>query len=97
MARFDVFRFEGGYVLDVQADQLTRFETRVVVPLLPDGSVPTPMPRMHPVFDIGGSPHVMATHLLSAVPRALLGRPVCSVSEQQDTITQALDVLLTGF
>lgn len=57
MARFDVFRFQSGYVLDVQADHLTRFETRVVAPLLLDGSVPTPMPR------------------------ALLGRPVCSVSE----------------
>ena len=37
MARFDVFRFDGGYVLDVQADHLTRFETRVVAPLLPAG------------------------------------------------------------
>ena len=97
MARFDLFRFKGGYVVDVQANHLTEFQTRVVAPLLRDGDVPAPMPRMHPVFTLAGQPYVMATHLLSAVPRPLLGKPLRSLSEHQDEITQALDTLLTGF
>ncbi|TIU36271.1 MAG: plasmid maintenance protein CcdB, partial [Mesorhizobium sp.] len=69
MARYDVFAsgIEGGYLLDVQSDLLDHFKTRVVVPLLPLTSAPSPMRKLHPVFEINGRKMVMATHLIATV------------------------------
>jgi toxin CcdB len=52
MARFDIFKNEGevGYLLDVQSDLLSGLNTRVVVPLLPKSSAPSPAQRLNPVF-----------------------------------------------
>jgi len=33
MAKGDIYRFEAGYVVDVQSDLLSDLKTRVVVPL----------------------------------------------------------------
>ncbi|WP_196795971.1 CcdB family protein, partial [Komagataeibacter europaeus] len=53
MARFDVYRLTGRgearFVLDVQADLLDAIGTRVVVPLLPQGTAPKPAKRLNPV------------------------------------------------
>ena len=56
MARFDIFKSRGelGYLLDVQSDLLSGLNTRVVVPLLPKSSAPTPAQRLNPVFSIEG-------------------------------------------
>jgi len=55
MARFDIVDNEGGggYLLDVQSDLLGGLNTRVVVPLLPQSSAPSPAQRLNPVFSIG--------------------------------------------
>jgi len=75
MACYDVFPggIEGGYLLDVQSDPLDHFKTRVVVPLLPLTPAPSPMRKLHPVFDINGRKMVMATHLIATVAAAELG------------------------
>ena len=54
MARFDIFKNEGGagYLLDVQSDLLSGLNTRVVVPLLPKSSAPSPAQRLNPVFRV---------------------------------------------
>lgn len=39
----------------------------------------------------------MATQLLSAVPRAMLDRPVASLAIHDAQISNALDMLLVGF
>lgn len=100
MARFDVFRrprSAPGYLLQIQSDFLDALETRVVVPLLPPDAVPRPMRDLHPHFEIEGQAHIMVTQLLGAIPRRELGPAIGSLAAQQDDITRALDVLITGF
>lgn len=97
MARFDVFRGHAeGYLLDCQADVLSHFKTRFVVPLLaPQGAVAAS--RLHPVFEIEGKRVVMVTQLASAVPLLELGKKVTSLSEEQTIIVNALDMLISGY
>jgi toxin CcdB len=97
MARYDVHPFEQGFVLDVQAEIVDMFETRTVVPLLPRGSVPASLPRLHPVFTIKDREYTMATHLISAVPKSSLKKPVANFVGEHDTIVAALDMLFHGF
>jgi toxin CcdB len=97
MAQFDIHRISNGsLVLDCQADSLSHFSTRIVAPLMPQGSVPAPTTRLHPVFDFDGEPMVLATHLLTAMPARELGRPLASLAADHYTIIAALDFLLTG-
>lgn len=86
-----------GYLLDVQTDLLDGLNTRVVVPLLPEGAAPKPGRVLNPVFEIGGERHVMATQFLSAVPASVLKAPAANLSGRSDEITRALDMLLQGF
>ncbi len=52
---------------------------------------------MTPVFEIEGKRVIMATHLLTAVPRRELGRRrVGSLDAHWDEPTRALDMLFTG-
>jgi toxin CcdB len=100
VARFDIFRRPRGtpgYLLQIQSDFLDRLETRVVIPLLPPAAVPAPIRDLHPRFEIEGAPFLMATQLLGAIPRRELGPAVGNLAAQQDDITRALDVLITGF
>jgi toxin CcdB len=99
MARFQLFdNLNGeGFLLDVQSDFLDIAHTRVVVPLLPAGAVPPALPRLHPVFQVEGRSHVMATHLIAAVPVEVLARPRGDLAAQRDAITAALDMLFYGF
>lgn len=98
MARFDVHRQRGstGYLLDCQADILSHLNTRFVVPLLDPVATPPLLPRLHPCFTIDGRQLVMATHLASTVPLALLGEGVVSLADAAHRIMNALDMLLTG-
>lgn len=99
MARFDVFENEGGagYLLDVQSDLLSGLNTRVVVPLLPKPTAPSPAQRLNPVFSIEGQELVMATQYMAAVPEGELRSGVGSLAEKQDEISVALDMLFLGF
>jgi len=99
VARFDLFRrprSQPGYLLQLQGDLLDALDTRVVAPLLPPASVPLPMRDLHPCFDIEGESYLLATQLLGAIPKRELGQPVGSLAQQQDEITRALGVLMTG-
>ncbi|AZO52584.1 MULTISPECIES: CcdB family protein [unclassified Mesorhizobium] len=99
MPRYDVFagRVEGNYLLDVQSDLLDNFRTRVVVPLLPVATVPPPMRKLHPIFDINGRKLVMATHLIATVPASELGESRLNLTKHHDEIAAALDMLFQGF
>lgn len=99
MAR-ELFRLPGvdGFVLNVQADLLASLATLVVVPLLPIKVMPQPMTRLNPVFKIAGDHFVMLTQALAAVSRQELGVSVGRLGEDRHyDITQALDMLLSGF
>lgn len=100
MARFDVFARPDrapGLLLQVQSDFLDGLDTRVVVPLMPPGLVPRPTRDLHPVFEVDGTRYVMATQLLGALSRHELRGRVANLAHERDSITRALDLLLTGF
>jgi toxin CcdB len=84
------------YLIDVQTDLLSELDTRVVVPLVRSTSLGRPVSRLHPVFTVEGQRVVMATHLVAAVRRGVLGASVASLSDQRDVIIGAIDVLWSG-
>ena len=98
MARFSVYgNPEGeGFLLDVQANLLSHLNTRMVVPLLPAASAPTPAQILNPMFEIHGSQYVMATQYMAAVPSKMLKEPVQSAADRTFEITSALDCLFQG-
>ena len=99
MARFDVYPNPNsdGYLLDVQSDLLSDLNTRIVVPLLPLESSPQPANRLNPVFQIGGSPFMMATQFMASVPSSILGKPAAHFGGAADEITNAMDMVFVGF
>ena len=99
MARFDVYVNRGGtgFLLDVQADLISKLNTRVVVPLLPHDAAPTPADRLNPVFEVQGSKVCMATQFMAAVPQSELTVPVASLDRETDAIFSAIDFLHHGW
>lgn len=97
MARLDVYKLtEGNYVVDVQANLLDQLNRRVVVPLVPLGTVVPPIRDLNPVFEILGMQFVMMTQALANVPVRDLRHPVASLEKQRDAVTRALDILFLG-
>lgn len=99
MAKFDVHEnLDGaGYLLDCQADLLSHLKTRFVVPLLPMSGTVRIAARLNPLFDIAGTEHVMATNLAATVPADSLGKRATSLRDHDTTISNAIDMLLSGF
>ncbi len=99
MATYDVYPngVGPGYLLDVQADLLDGFNTRVVVPLLPLPEAPEPAQRLNPLFEIEGAQVVMVTQFLASVPASILRHPVFNLSNELAALTNALDMVFQGF
>lgn len=99
MARYSVYSNPSGvgFLVDLQADLLSHFNTRVVAPLLPLDVAPKPASSLNPVVDIDGTQYAMVTQYLAAVPAPTLKRPLFSVEDHRDEITAALDLLFHGF
>lgn len=97
MAQFDVIALKSGeWVIDCQADLLSDISTRFVIPLHLPQNAPPVQPRLNPTFRIAGEPHVMVTQFAGAVPVSELGATIASLDEDQFTIKNAIDMLLTG-
>ncbi|MEG3181617.1 CcdB family protein [Sphingomonas sp. LT1P40] len=97
MAQFDVHRTHGaGLLLDCQNGSLAHLRTRIVVPLIPVDTAPAARDRLHPVFDIHGQDHLLATHLVATVPTNELGKAIASLASEHHIIVGAFDRLLTG-
>ncbi len=98
MAEFAVHALRtGGLVVDVQSDLLDPFETRVVIPLIAPEHAPRAPRRLNPVLEVAGERRILATHLLTALPRAELGAATGSLAAERDAIRAALDMLFLGF
>jgi toxin CcdB len=99
MARFEVYPNPDGrgYLIDVQADVMSLFNTRVVIPVLPLDEAPKPAKTLNPLFEIDGQPYSMVTQYMAAVPAKLLKTPAFSVSDRRGEIVAAIDLLLQGF
>ena len=98
MAQFDLFwTTEGELVIDCQADLLSVYNTRIVVPLLElHPSLPA-MSRLNPRFKIDGRERQMMTEFLAAVPVRSLKSSAGSLRNEEYTIKAALDMLMSGF
>lgn len=99
MARFDVYVVEGeaGYLLDCQANVLSDLDSRFVVPLLPRLLVPKLVPGLNPVFTVQEEAVLMLTQSASAVPAQVLRHSIVSLADQRYVISNALDMLLSGY
>lgn len=97
MPQFDVYKGRDGneLLLDCQSDLLGHFDTRLVVPLVPARTAQK-LSRLHPVFEIEGQHHIMATQLASAVDARELGARIASLADRRHDILNAVDMLLTG-
>lgn len=97
MAQFDVYAPRlGPLLLDCQTDFLT-IDSRVVVPLLPRRDVTNLIRRLNPVINVDDRELVMMTQLISAVGNAAAGKRVASLTDQQDVIKAAIDMLFDGY
>ena len=97
MARLDVYRLPGlgaGHIVGAQADLFDFLARRAVVPVVEAASARLPSQDLHPIFDLLGVAHIMATHHIAAVPLRNLKRLMASLISNHDTITQILDQLL---
>lgn len=97
MARFHVYQFGSGLVVDTQSNLLDALHTRVVIPLVPEEKAKRSAERLNPRFRIDGTTYVMMTEFLAAVPVAKLGIYVTNLSQHADEITAATDFLFQGF
>ena len=98
MPQFDVHRSRDGneLLLDCQSDLLGHFDTRFVIPLVP-AQTAQKLSRLHPVFEIEGERHIMATQLASAIDCKELGGRITSLADKRYEILNAVDMLLTGY
>ncbi|NYT26045.1 CcdB family protein [Alcaligenaceae bacterium] len=99
MDRYNVYPNPSGsgYLLNVQADILQPFNTRVVVPLLPLSQSPKPAKTLNPLFDIDGVQHAMVTQYIAAIPAKELKSVAFSLAHRNDEIVAAIDFLFHGF
>ncbi|MFB0934460.1 MAG: CcdB family protein [Propionivibrio sp.] len=99
MTQYGVYKNpEGnGYVLDVQADVNSHFNTRLVVPLLPVDIAPKPAKTLNPLFELDGAQYSMVTQYMAAMPVKVLKDKLFNVTERRAEIVAAIDLLLQGF
>lgn len=95
MAKGDIFRFEQGYVVDVQSDLLSDLRTRVVVPLKPISEFSIPAERLNPTIQIGAEEWVFLPQFIATLNVSDLGRKVGEF-EDSFTLTNALDMVFHG-
>ncbi len=99
MARFSVYPNPSGngYLIDVQADILSNFNTRLVIPILPIADAPKPAKILNVPFEIEGEHYFMVTQYMAAYPAKALKGEVFNARNRYDEIVAAIDLLLQGF
>lgn len=99
MSQYGVYRNpEGnGYLLDVQADVNSHFNTRIVVPLLPVDIAPKPAKTLNPLFELDGAQYSMVTQYMAAIPVKVLKDKLFTVTQRRAEIVAAIDLLMQGF
>ncbi len=105
MAQFDIHRNSDPgskartpFLLEIQSDILSVLATRIVVPLRP-GSMMKGMfiTRLHLKIEVEGSEHFAIVPELAAIPQSRLGASVRSAPELRQGVSEALDLIFTGF
>lgn len=99
MAKYDVYpALRGaGYLMDMQSDLFDSFETRVVVPMVPEASSPPIIQYLNPVLEVADERHVLLPQSIATVPSSILKMPAANLSGRSNEVTRALDMLFQGF
>ncbi len=104
MAQFDAYenpsvaqREAFPYFVVLQSDQLDHFSTRLAMPLTraPSPAAHTPK-RLAQAVTVRGERLYLAPHLVAALPRNLLRRPVASLRGEAAALVDALDAVISG-
>ena len=100
MAQFDVHRNGSGntsfpYLLDVQADLLTRLATRLVVPMVAAKTHDRPIARINPIARLRGADYVLLFQEMAAVPSSMLGERVATLAPRRAELLAAIDWIVT--
>ncbi|MDO6413815.1 CcdB family protein [Sphingomonas sp. BIUV-7] len=98
MAQFDLYRLAGagGLFVDCQSDLLRDLTTRLVLPLVAEGTVYIFPSRLNPMLEIDGVGYVLMAHLPATLPRSVLRNPVGTARAHRLAITSAIDMLTGG-
>lgn len=104
MAKFDVYRHPDPelrgrtpFLLDVQNSYLEQLATRVVIPLRARDFAPIPLRDLHPLLEVQGTPVVLDTTALAAIPAAALRTPVANLQTSATDILASLDTLFGSY
>lgn len=98
MARFSLHDLPGGgRVVNLQSDFLDWVDTRVVAPLVPIDQGPPPAKHLNPVIVLDDGQFVLIVQSMAAVRASALGPATGDLSEHQDVITRAVDMVFQGF
>ena len=98
MARYSVYRLRSGTrVVDCQADLLAHLKSRFVVPLLHPDQLPEAIVRLNPLLEFKSERLLLATHLAVSIPVREIAKELGSLADQEFVISNALDMLLSGF
>ena len=99
MAQFDYYAFADGhgFWIDCQTEPMERYDSRFVVPLVPEMLAPQPgAARLNPRIEFGGDVFVLLAQFAGTLPRAELGRASGSLEHERYAIMNALDFLISG-
>jgi len=99
MPQYDVYpsKTAGVWLLDVQSDLIEGLATRVVVPLIRAESGPQKIKRLHPVVTIDERDYIVASQLMTAVPRSELKTVKMNLLHRHDDIVKGLYMVFQGF
>jgi toxin CcdB len=104
VARFDVYanpqaseRRHTPYLVDVQNSYIDQLATRVMIPLRRESLFGPRARDLHPLFTVAGTPVVLDTATLGAVPMSVLRNPVADLREHRDLVQTALDTLFGAY
>ena len=103
MAQFDVYqnpnplsKIRIPYLLDIQHDLLSQFNTRVIIPMVLREAMSIPAEILNPVFLIEGRDVVLSTAELAGIDKKQLGSVVMNINQDRDKIIAAINLLVTG-
>lgn len=104
MAQFDAYENPSAaqreafpYFVVLQSDQLDHYSTRLAMPLARTSAGAAHMPRrLSQVVTVRGERLYLAPHLVAALPRAVLRRPVGSLRGDAAALIDALDAVISG-
>ena len=100
MPRFDLYRPPAGQqlVMDVQSDHASaKAGTRVVAPLISVDELGALITGLNAVIRIHDRDYAFVAQSLATLTRSELGERLGSLSEHDDEMARALDILLAGF